>query len=146
MHRYYLEDRYLCAELGTDELALGGWGSGGGGTGSWGHLHHHDTSEWSGARWVGNLDGADTGLSSDSSSAGGASWDGDGNGVVLVDVGCALDDTSGDQHAGHETALLGGSDVTLGTWYLGGHLSLGSGGESTSSGGVNDGGVWAKKM
>jgi hypothetical protein len=40
-------------------------------------------------------------------------------------------------------ALLGGGDVAVLAWNLGGHLELLAGGESTSSGGVDDGGVWA---
>jgi hypothetical protein len=40
-------------------------------------------------------------------------------------------------------ALLGGGDVAVLAWDLGGHLELLAGGESTSSGGVDDGGVWA---
>jgi hypothetical protein len=106
-------------------------------------LHGNNTTEWSSGRWVDNLDQADTGLTADGSGAGGASWNGDGDGVVLVDVGGTLDDTGSDQHSGHETTLLRSSDVSVLAWDLGGDLGLGSGGEGTSSSGVNDGGVWA---
>ena len=82
-------------------------------------------------------------MSTNGTRAGHVGWNLDGDGVVLVDVCGTLDDTGSDQHAGHEAALLGGSDVAVLAWHLGGDGGLGTGGEGTSSGGVNNGGVWA---
>lgn len=67
-------------------------------------------------------------------------------GVVLVDVGGTLDDAHVDEHAGHEAALLGGSNVTLGTRNLLSDSQLGAGGEGTGSGRVDDGSVWASSV
>jgi hypothetical protein len=85
-------------------------------------------------------------LSANGTAAGLASWHGDSDRVILVDVGGTLDDAHADECAHVEGSLLWGSNITLGTWYLLGDDGLGSGGESTGSGGVNNGGVWASTI
>lgn len=42
--------------------------------------------------------------------------------------------------------MLGSGNVTPGTWHLLGDGELGTGGEGTCSGGVEDGGVWASSV
>jgi hypothetical protein len=80
----------LSTELSTDGLdSFRSWGSRGlscgSGTGT-GHLDGEDTTEWAGSGRVDKLDKAHVGLTSNSSGAGGASWDGGSEWVVLVDV------------------------------------------------------------
>jgi hypothetical protein len=82
-------------------------------------------------------------LTANGTGASGASWDGGSEWVVLVDVCGTLDDSHGDESAHVEGSLLGGSDVAVLAWDLSGHHELLAGGESTGSGGVDDGGVWA---
>lgn len=140
----------LSTELSTDGLGcLRGWGSrclsGGCGTGTC-HLDGENTTEWAGCGGVDKLDKAHVGLASNGSGAGGASWDGGGEWVVLVDICGTLDDAHGDESAHVEGSLLGGGDVAVFAWHLGGHLELLAGGESTGSGGVDDGGVWASSV
>ena len=67
-------------------------------------------------------------------------------GVVLVDVGCALHDAHADEHARNESALLGGGNVTLGAGNLLSDGHLGTGGERSGSGRIADGGVWASSV
>jgi len=104
-------------------------------------LHSNDTTEWASVGWVDDLDEADTGLACNGSRAGGAGWNSNLDGVVLVDVGSTLDDTHVDEHAGNEAALLGGGDVAFGAWNLLSDFELSAGGEGTGSSGVADGSV-----
>jgi hypothetical protein len=80
----------LSTELSTDGLdSFRSWGSRGlscgSGTGT-GHLDGEDTTEWAGSGGVDKLDKAHVGLTANGSGAGGASWDGGSEWVVLVDV------------------------------------------------------------
>lgn len=90
----------LSTELGTTGSSGGGSSSGSSTGGS--HLHGHDTTEWTGIRWVDDLDQADTGLSTGGTGAGGASWDGGSEWVVLVDVGSTLHDTEVDKSSSNQ--------------------------------------------
>jgi hypothetical protein len=110
------------------------------------HLHGHDSTEWASVGWVDNLDEADTRLATDGTSAGSAGWDGSSEGVVLVDVGGTLNYTQVDESASNQGALLGSSNVTLGTWDLLGDCELGTGGEGTGTSGVKDGSVWTSSV
>lgn len=85
-------------------------------------------------------------MAADGAAAAHAGWDGHRDGVVLVDVGGALDDAHLDEHAGHEAALVGGGDVAPGTWHLGGDLGFLALREGAGAGGINDGGVWASTV
>jgi hypothetical protein len=150
---------HLSTELGADHASLlaglcclGGsscgrgssWSSAGVGSGgATGHLNSDDTTEWTSTGWVNDLDKADIRLASDGTGAAHASGHGGLEWVVLVDVGSTLHETHANKHAGHKTALLGGGDVTPGTWDLLGDGHLGTGGESPSSGRIADGGIWA---
>jgi len=130
----------LSTELGTDGLVVTGRGRGSSSaTGS--HLDSNDTAEWASVGGVDDLDEADVGLASNGSGAGGTGGDGGSEGVVLVDVGGTLDNAHVDEHSGHESALLGCGNVTLGTWDLLGDGQLGTSAEGTGSSGVDDGGV-----
>lgn len=138
----------LSTELSADRLDITGssrCGCGGGSSVSC-DLHGDDTAEWAGVRWVDDLDHADTRLSTSGTGAGGAGWDGDLDGVVLVDVGGTLDNAEVDESAGDETALLGGGDVTLGAWHLSLNLEGLALGEGTGAGGVEDGRVWSSSV
>ena len=109
-------------------------------------MNSDDTTERSSSGWVDNLNKADTRLAGDGARASHASGHCGLEWVVLVDVGGTLHETHLDKHARNETALLGGSDVALGTWHLLCDGHLGASGESSSSGGVADGGVWASSI
>lgn len=102
------------------------------------------TSEWTSVRWVDELDHADVGLTGHGSCAGGSSWDGDLEWVVLVDVGGTLHDTDALESTGPST-LLGLLDVTLGTWYLG-HDLHGLPWSVTGTGSVDHGLVWTSSV
>lgn len=139
----------LSTELGTD----GALGSGSSSAitsssiaGSRGHLEGCDTTEWSSARWVGKLNQADVLLITDGTGAGHTSWDGDFDGVVLVDVLGTLDDTQVDEGSHHEGALLGCGDVTPSAWYLSSDLCFSTLRECTGSSWVDDGGVWSSSV
>lgn len=119
-------------------MELGANGTLGGGVAA-SDLHGEDTTEGSGTGGVGKLDKADVGLATNGTRAGGSGGDLDGEGVVLVDVGGTLHDAHADESTGPEGALLGGSNVTLGTGNLGGDLGLLARRESSSTGGVDDG-------
>lgn len=136
--------RRLSAELGADGLDIAGsrWGS----CASASHLDGHDSTEWASVRWVDNLNEAHAGLAANGAAAGGASWDGGSEWVVLVDVGGTLDNAEVDEGTGDERALLWCGDVALSTWDLLSDSELGAGGESTSSSWVEDGGVWASSV
>lgn len=136
--------RRLSAELGADGLDIAGsrWGS----STSASHLDSHDSTEWASVGWVDNLNEAHAGLTAHGAGAGGASWDGGGEWVVLVDVAGTLDNAEVDEGTGDEGALLGCGDVALGAWNLLSDSELGTGGESTSSSWVEDGSVWASSV
>lgn len=84
-------------------------------------------------------------MAGNGSGTGGAGWDGCCEWVVFVDVGSALHEAHLDECACDESALIGGGDVAVLAWYLGGDLGLYTLRESTSSSGVNNGGVWSIK-
>ena len=142
---------HLSTELSADHASLlcrvlGSSGGVGGSGGTTGHLNSDDTTEWTSTGWVDDLDKADIRLASNGTTAAHASGHGGREWVVLVDIGSTLHETHADKHAGHETALLGGGDITPGTWDLLGDGHLGTGGESSSSGRIADGGVWASSV
>jgi hypothetical protein len=138
--------RNLSTELGANRLDITGCGRRGGSCTSASHLDGDDSTEGAGVGGVDDLDEADVGLAADGTAAGGAGGYGGREGVVLVDVGGALDDAHVDEHAGHEAALLGRGDVALGAGNLLGDGQLGAGAEGAGSGGVDDGGVWASSV
>ena len=109
-------------------------------------MNGNDTTERSSARWVNNLDKADTRLTGDSTSAAHASRHSGREWEVLVDVGGTLHETHADKHARKETALLGSGDVAPGTRDLLGDGHLSTGGERTSSSRIADSGVWASSV
>jgi len=138
----------LSTELGADGLGVlgrsrGRWRSS---STSACHLDSDDSTEWASVGWVDDLDEADVGLAADGAGAGGASGHGGFEWVVLVDISGTLDDAHVDEHASHEAALIGGSDIALGAWNLlaDGHLS--ASGEGTGSCGVDDCGVWTSSV